>query len=169
MLSIWTSSVGKIARKSFPHATAMRFPNRSTPRPVLRMTPRHFVGAAVALCFGLTLGACSPFAGYVSDNWPHWAGGEPTGLPPRPGKPGYDEFIAHGQQVQNTQPAPTEPQTPSATDTTQAVSQKPAASVQRTSIFGGPQVPAQRPDTQLPAAPNSTSDDASVVRGGGLY
>jgi hypothetical protein len=178
MLSISAGSVGKIAGNYLRHASTMRFPSRSTPDQASRMTARQFVAAAVALCFGLALGACSPFAGYVSDSWPHWAGGEPSGLPPRPGTPGYAEFIAHGQQVQNPQPAPTDPQSPAANETTQVVTQKPAATVQRTSIFGGPQVPAQRPNAQLPPAPNGptpngpassgTNDDASVISGG-LY
>jgi hypothetical protein len=44
-------------------------------------------------------------ASFASDHWPHWAGGLPQGAPPRPGAPGYDEYIAH-QQVD---PAPAKP------------------------------------------------------------
>ncbi|MBV1697486.1 MAG: hypothetical protein KGQ47_03965 [Hyphomicrobiales bacterium] len=52
--------------------------------------------AAVALvCTCLTLGGCSSFSGYVSDHWPTWAGGMPSDVPPRPGAPGYAEFISH--------------------------------------------------------------------------
>ncbi len=48
------------------------------------------------------LGSCggaseSGVSGYVADHWPHWAGGMPADVPPRPGAPGYNEFIAHGQ------------------------------------------------------------------------
>ena len=46
----------------------------------------------------LALGGCSSFAGFVSDTWPTWAGGMPKDVPPRPGAPGYDEFIAHQQR-----------------------------------------------------------------------
>jgi hypothetical protein len=55
------------------------------------------------LCLAALLGACSPFAGFVADHVPHWAGGLPPDAPPRPGAPGYDDFIAHGEPpVQNT-------------------------------------------------------------------
>jgi hypothetical protein len=54
--------------------------------------------ALVLLGFtGFLLGACSSFSGYVSDHWPTWAGGMPKDVPPRPGAPGYDEFLAHQQ------------------------------------------------------------------------
>jgi hypothetical protein len=46
---------------------------------------------------GLILGSCSSVSTVVSDYWPRWAGGEPAGTPPRPGEPGYDQFIAHKQ------------------------------------------------------------------------
>jgi hypothetical protein len=47
----------------------------------------------------------SQFADYVADHWPRWAGGMPEDVPPRPGTPGYNEFITHGQT--NAPPAPT--------------------------------------------------------------
>ena len=49
--------------------------------------------ALLGVC--LALGGCSSFAGFVSDTWPTWAGGMPKDVPPRPGAPGYEEFIAH--------------------------------------------------------------------------
>jgi hypothetical protein len=54
-------------------------------------------GLALTALFGvaLALGGCSSFAGFVSDTWPTWAGGIPKDAPPRPGAPGYEEFIAH--------------------------------------------------------------------------
>jgi len=57
----------------------------------------------IAVCLGILVGSCSSFSGYVADHWPHWAGGEPEDVPPRPGSPGYDEFIAHGQAGQASQ------------------------------------------------------------------
>ena len=57
----------------------------------------------MALCACLGVGACAPFAGAVSDAWPTWAGGMPKDVPPRPGAPGYEEFIAH-QQHQDVAP-----------------------------------------------------------------
>ena len=52
--------------------------------------------ALLGVC--LALGGCSSFAGVVSDTWPTWAGGMPKDVPPRPGAPGYEEFIAHQQR-----------------------------------------------------------------------
>ena len=52
--------------------------------------------ALLGVC--LALGGCSSFAGFVSDTWPTWAGGMPKDVPPRPGAPGYEEFISHQQR-----------------------------------------------------------------------
>jgi hypothetical protein len=146
----------------------MRFSSQPKARASFSMTAKQGVWAAIAVCLVLALGACSPFSGYVADSWPHWAGGEPTGLPPRPGSPGYAEYIAHGQPVQNPEAAAGAAQAPPAVETTQTVSQTPAGTVQRTSIFGGPQVAAPRPSVQAPPPAAAPSDDASIVRGG-LY
>jgi hypothetical protein len=56
---------------------------------------RRRFAPAVLVCACLTLGGCSSFAGAVSDHWPTWAGGMPPDVPPRPGAPGYAEFISH--------------------------------------------------------------------------
>lgn len=48
-----------------------------------------------ALAVSASLGGCGSFSAAVSDHWPHWAGGMPDGVPPRPGAAGYDEFISH--------------------------------------------------------------------------
>ena len=56
----------------------------------------------------------------MSNYWPHWAGGEPSDLPPRPGEPGYEEFIAH----KGTQPDTTTAAAP--TDKTAAQAGQPA-------------------------------------------
>jgi hypothetical protein len=58
---------------------------------------KRFYAPTLMLTVGLVLGACTPFAGYVSDRWPTWAGGMPKDVPPRPGAPGYEEFLAHQQ------------------------------------------------------------------------
>ena len=58
------------------------------------MTHKRLVKAAIVLGLGLNLASCG---GFVADHWPHWAGGLPDGVPPRPGAPGYAEFTAHGQ------------------------------------------------------------------------
>jgi hypothetical protein len=61
------------------------------------MILQRIIVALPALLLGLGLGSCTQVSGSISDHWPHWAGGEPNGLPPRPGTPGYNEFISHGQ------------------------------------------------------------------------
>jgi hypothetical protein len=72
------------------------FSNAAAGMIVKRFT-KQFLATAIVLGFGLVLGSCGQFSGYVADHWPHWAGGMPGDVPPRPGAPGYDEFIAHGQ------------------------------------------------------------------------
>jgi hypothetical protein len=67
--------------------------------------------AVPVLCLGLMLASCADF---VADHWPHVAGGEPNGLPPRPGEPGYQQFITHGQPDRNTGSVSGEAQPPSA-------------------------------------------------------
>ena len=73
--------------------------------------------ALMGLGLGLLLGSCGPVAGFTADHWPHWAGGLPAGTPPRPGTPGYDDYVAHRQ-------AETEPPQPAAAN---AVANAPAA------------------------------------------
>jgi len=121
--------------------------------------------AAVLLCLVPLLESCSGFPGYVSDHWPHWAGGMPSDVPPRPGAPGYDEFIAHGQ----TDPAATNA---TATGSTPA-GDKPAAAAPKFSVQPAPAAPAAPVAPAKPVAPaesagNPPSQDSSVVRGG-LY
>jgi hypothetical protein len=72
--------------------------------------------ALMGLGLGLSLGSCAPVAGFTADHWPHWAGGLPAGTPPRPGTPGYADYVAHRQ-------AETEPPKPAAN----AVANAPAA------------------------------------------
>jgi hypothetical protein len=168
MLSISTVATGKFAWKFLPDANTMRFSRQSKTRALFSMIARQGVWVAIVVCSVLALGACSPFSGYVADNWPHWAGGEPTGLPPRPGSPGYAEYISHGQPVQNPETAMGAAQAPPAAETTQTVSQTPAGTAQKTNIFGGPQVAAPRPNVQAPPPADAASDDGGLVRGG-LY
>jgi hypothetical protein len=63
------------------------------------------LAATAVLGTCLALGGCSSVAGFVSDSVPTWAGGMPKDVPPRPGAPGYEEFIAH-QQRQDTAATP---------------------------------------------------------------
>lgn len=80
------------------------------------MMVKRLCAALMGLGLGLLLGSCGPVAGFTADHWPHWAGGLPAGTPPRPGTPGYADYVAHRQ-------AETEPPKPSAN----AVANAPAA------------------------------------------
>lgn len=86
-----------------------RYLTAPRPHPVIGMTRRLFAPTAVC-CLALLLASCGTFSGFVSDHWPHWAGGMPDDVPPRPGAPGYEEFIAHKQDAKDAPaatPAPT--------------------------------------------------------------
>ncbi len=50
----------------------------------------RLVGAGLLLAIGLATASCS--GGMVADHIPVWAGGEPEGVPPRPGTPGYETY-----------------------------------------------------------------------------
>jgi hypothetical protein len=70
----------------------------------------------VVLVIGLVLGgvllaSCGSTGAYIGDNLPEWAGGLPKGTPPRPGAPGYDDYVRalHGGDRPTTAP-PTEAQ-----------------------------------------------------------
>jgi hypothetical protein len=58
------------------------------------MIPKRLFKTAILLGLALNLASCG---GFVADHWPHWAGGMPADVPPRPGAPGYADFIARGQ------------------------------------------------------------------------
>ena len=125
------------------------------------MKLKRLIAAALLCGSALALGGC---AGTVADMWPHWAGGEPAGLPPRPGQPGYEEFIAHGQPSQNAaaMPAPAQ-QAPGGT--TAAIAQQKSAPQP-----AGHAVP--HPEENSEAEPAEAAEhpvsDTGVVRGG-LY
>jgi hypothetical protein len=95
--------------------------------------------ALMVLGLGLLLGSCGSVAGFASDHWPHWAGGLPAGVPPRPGTPSYDDYVAHRQ-------AETEAAKPAAASAT-----------------------ANAPAAPAPAAVEPQSDDGTAVTRGGLY
>jgi hypothetical protein len=59
------------------------------------ITVKRCTAALFVCAVALTLSACG--ANYVADYWPHFAGGEPNDVPPRPGSPGYRKYIEHGQ------------------------------------------------------------------------
>ena len=100
------------------------------------MIPKRLFKTAILLGLGLNLASCG---GFVADHWPHWAGGLPAGTPPRPGTPGYADYVAHRQ-------AESEPPKPAAAN---AVANAPAA--------------------PAPVATEPHSDDDRPVTRGGLY
>ena len=146
---------------------AMQTPSRIG-QPARPMTDKRLVAAALVVCIGLTLGSCAGgatedgFSAYVADHWPHWAGGMPSDVPPRPGAPGYNQFIAHGQADQDALPAASGanagavPVTP-VFQTAPSAAAAPAQQVQSVQA-----APSARP------APQAASEDTSVVQGG-LY
>jgi hypothetical protein len=115
----------------------------------------------------LVLGGCSSVAGFVSDTVPTWAGGMPKDVPPRPGAPGYEEFIAHQQRqdaAAGTAPAGTAAQAgattaPGTTGTTPGATAAAPAANPATSRAAAPQ--------QFPPA-YAPPDDRATTRGG-LY
>ncbi len=126
------------------------------------MTVKRYSGWVfrVAAVLGLSC-ALAGCGGYVADHWPRWAGGMPDDVPPRPGAPGYDQFITHGlpDQTPANPPADT-----AGTATGKSGAAKPDQ--KSTAAAAGPvfqQVPA--PPAASPAEPG---DNANVVNGG-LY
>ena len=87
------------------------------------MMVKRFSVALLVLGLGLLLGSCGPVSGFTADHWPHWAGGMPDGIPPRPGTPGYDDYVAHRQ-------AETAPAKPAAASATANAPAAPAAAVE---------------------------------------
>jgi hypothetical protein len=128
------------------------------------MTVKRFVAAAFVLGLGLALGSCSSFSDAVSDHWPHFAGGEPDDLPPRPGTPGYDAFIAHGQPQQGaaTPAGSAQPGAPGET-----------AAIRNPNAGGADQVPSAftepPPQNQQPGAPLAPGAARSGSNPAGLY
>jgi hypothetical protein len=118
------------------------------------MNAKRLSKTAILLVLGFNLASCGSF---VADHWPHWAGGMPDDVPPRPGAPGYADFIAHGQVKQEAaNPAAPANATPAAAQV--APEQAPAPA--RPAPVAA-QVRAATPQEDL-------SEDPSVVKGG-LY
>jgi hypothetical protein len=120
------------------------------------MAPKRLITAATLLGLGLHLASCGSF---VADHWPHWAGGLPADAPPRPGTPGYAEFVAHGQPVPETKP-----------DTAQepAATAAAAQSAQQAPVAPATAAPAMSAPVRTAVPDAATGQDSSVVKGG-LY
>jgi hypothetical protein len=130
------------------------------------MIDRRLFTAAIVLGLGLGLVNCG---GYVADHWPHWAGGLPADAPPRPGSPGYADFIAHGQADQNpaNSAAVQQPSLGAVQTSVQTSAAKPSAPPAMTA----PAMPAAAPAAQAQGVPpaGARPEDPSVLKGGGLY
>lgn len=132
------------------------------------MTVKRLVAVAFAFGLGLMLGSCSSFSDAVSDHWPHFAGGEPDGVPPRPGAPGYNRFIAHGQPLQSAA-SPGSNAQPATAGETATVTSSPLRDIgQSPSAFTEPQPQNQQSGAQ-PAPPGPHSGAGADVGQGGLY
>lgn len=157
--------------------------------PAAAMIVRPLGATGALFCLAVMLGGCSPFAGFMADHWPHWAGGLPPDVPPRPGAPGYDEFIAHGEPQGEPPGAPaqntTAPASGAATGATTgaippanaAATSVPKAKTRNGKVQVGRLQPApaqasvqQESEPAAPAEPVATpsAEDPSVVKGG-LY
>jgi hypothetical protein len=122
------------------------------------MAPKWLITAATLLGFGLNLASCGSF---VADHWPHWAGGLPADVPPRPGTPGYAEFVAHGQSKPDANPDAKQEPAATAATAQSGVQQSPAATAPAAAATPAVPVRAAAPD-------NETGQDSGVVNGG-LY
>jgi len=120
---------------------------------------------AIVLAAGSMLGSCAGasedgFSAYVADHWPHWAGGMPSDVPPRPGAPGYNQFIAHGQPDQDAMPPAVGAAAVPVKPVFQTAAPAPAAAARQ--VMPAPVAPS------APPAAQSAPEDSSVVQGG-LY
>jgi hypothetical protein len=161
---------------------------------IVKRYVKQYLTAALLFGLGSSLGSCGGGAGpegfsaYVADHWPHWAGGMPDDVPPRPGAPGYNDFISHGGANQGAAqsanaPAPEFVATGSAT-----ANGKPPAAATRTKPKMQPAIAPQTvspqqapralpspepPQQEIGQKPDREPDqepgrDSSVVKGG-LY
>jgi hypothetical protein len=131
------------------------------------MIIKRLIVVGVALFLGLPLGSCGGaagdggFSGYVADHWPHWAGGLPADAPPRPGAPGYNDFIAHGGADPSAAKEAATGQGPAAAQKT-----APETAGQRAQVTP---VTTPSPTGEAPPPPDANPpEDPSVVKGG-LY
>jgi hypothetical protein len=159
MLGIWRSD-GMSQSLVLP-----RFFSGRAYDPMTEIMAQRLVAMVLACGLGLSLAGCASTANPVADYWPHFAGGEPNDVPPRPGSPGYRAFIAHGQpqDAANTQDggAPNQP----GSVTPQFVSRQPGVSGQQVPAGTAATAPAQNPA----GAPPPQGAPAQNVGQGGLY
>jgi hypothetical protein len=132
------------------------------------MILKRAVAAVFALVVGLALGACTSFSDTVTDHWPHFAGGEPNDVPPRPGAPGYANFIAHGQSAQSANAPAGNATPPTAGQTAAIAGQKPVSLNPQPSASAEPSAQYQKPAAPIAPAVAQPGGDPGVAQGG-LY
>ena len=143
------------------------------------MILKRYIAVVILFGLGSALGSCGGassggFTGYVADHWPRWAGGMPDDVPPRPGAPGYQEFISHDGADQDATKSIAGPGMPApefvATGTS-ATGKKAATAATKPNAqtATAPQVlPPQVPPPEVPPPEDRSSQNSSVVKGG-LY
>jgi hypothetical protein len=139
-------------------------------------TTRRLLVLTAALLLAASLGGCTSFSSAVTDAWPTWAGGMPKDVPPRPGAPGYDEFIAHQQQHDETAAAPGATSTVAAPGAAPGAYPPPGAPAPAAYPATTAAVPpsaypqsARNPNAQPPLPPAYARPDDSSTTRGGLY
>jgi len=125
---------------------------------------RRRLALAALLGVSLALGGCSTFSGFVSDTWPTWAGGEPKDVPPRPGAPGYEEFISHQQRQDPAAGSAAPGAAPGAAAVAPGAAPATTATVQPMTASR----PATTPNTRSLPPAYAPADDKSATKGG-LY
>lgn len=129
-----------------------------------KMMVQRLFAALLACALALMLTGCGS-SNFVADNWPHFAGGEPNDVPPRPGSPGYAAFIAHGQPADGSTAQAAAPQPPPAGVTPQFVARQPGVSGEQVPAGAAAPPPAQQPAV---ATQHPGRTDQNVGQGG-LY
>lgn len=129
-----------------------------------KMTIRRLVAALMVCALGLMLSGCGS-SNFVADSWPHFAGGEPDDVPPRPGSPGYAAFIAHGQSAGGASAQTAAPQPTAGGVTPEFVARQPGVSGQEIPTGSAAAPPAPQPAGA--ALPQGRTDQN--VGQGGLY
>lgn len=127
------------------------------------ITVKRCIAALLVCAVGLALSACG--ANYVADYWPHFAGGEPNDLPPRPGSPGYRKYIEHGQPPDGGNAPAASGQPPAGGVTPEFAARQPGGGAQQAPAGSTAAAPAQQP---VSAAPPPRTTDQNVGQGG-LY
>jgi hypothetical protein len=138
------------------------------------MIRKRYTVVAILFCLGPSLGSCGGassggFTGYVADHWPRWAGGMPDDVPPRPGAPGYNEFVSHDGADRDAAKSVVGPGAPApefvATGT--AAAGKKAAATAAKPIVQPASAPQGLPPKVQPAEDQPPQDSSAVK--GGLY